>query len=126
MEVLVDTSIWIDYFRSGDNSKDFDFLIDENPTVTNDIILAELIPYLKVKKQTKVVRLLHEVNKVPLNIRLKGIIEFQVKCLKAGANGAGIPDLIIAQTSKQNDCRVYSLDKHFRLLNEVLKVKLHG
>ena len=126
MEVLVDTSIWIDYFRGGDNSKDLDFLIDENLIVTNDIILAELIPYLKIKKQTKVVELLHEVNKVPLDIRWEEIIDFQVKCLKGGANGVGIPDLIIAQNSKQNNCRVYSLDKHFRLLNEVLKIKLHG
>lgn len=125
MEVLVDTSIWIDYFRGGHSSKDMDALIDENIIVTNDIILAELIPYLKIKKQTKVVKLLHEVNIVPLNIHWEEIIEFQVKCLKAGTNGVGIPDLIIAQNAKQNSCKVYSLDKHFHLLNQVLKVKLH-
>ena len=125
MEVLVDTSIWIDYFRGGHGSKDMDALIDENIIVTNDIILAELIPYLKIKKQTKVVKLLHEVNLVPLNIHWEEIIEFQVKCLKAGTNGVGIPDLIIAQNAKQNSCKVYSLDKHFHLLNQVLKVKLH-
>ncbi len=125
MEVLVDTSIWIDYFRGGHSSKDMDALIDENIIVTNDIILAELIPYLKIKKQTKVVKLLHEVNLVPLNIHWEEIIEFQVKCLKAGTNGVGIPDLIIAQNAKQNSCKVYSLDKHFHLLNQVLKVKLH-
>ena len=44
LEVLVDTSIWIDYFRGGDNSKDLDFLMDEDLIVTNDIVLAELIP----------------------------------------------------------------------------------
>ena len=125
MEVLVDTSIWIDYFRSGDNSKNLDFLIDENLIVTNDIILAELIPYLKIKKQTKVIKSLHEVNRTPLDIHWEEIIECQVKCLKGGVNGAGISDLIIAQNAKQNDSQVYSLDKHFRLLNQVLKVKLY-
>jgi hypothetical protein len=50
MAVLVDTSIWIDYFRSGENSKDLDDLMDENLIVMNDIILAELVPYLKLKK----------------------------------------------------------------------------
>ncbi|HFD31916.1 MAG TPA: PIN domain nuclease, partial [Gammaproteobacteria bacterium] len=45
--------------------------------------------------------------------------------LKSGANGVGIPDLIIAQNAKQNNCTIYSLDKHFRLLNKVLKVNLH-
>ena len=125
MEVLVDTSIWIDYFRGGNNSKDIDFLIDENIIVTNEIILAELIPYLKIKKQLKVIDLLHEVNRLPLSIHWEEIIEFQVKCLKGGANGVGIPDLIIAQNAKQNSCELYSLDKHFRLLNQVIKVNLY-
>ncbi|RLD92430.1 MAG: hypothetical protein DRJ13_16595 [Bacteroidetes bacterium] len=62
MDVLVDTSIWIDYFKAGHNSKDLDYLIDENVIVINDIILAELVPYLKIKKQTKVIKLLHEIN----------------------------------------------------------------
>ncbi len=63
MEVLVDTSIWIDYFRGGEDSDDLDHLVDENLIVTNDIILAELIPYLKIKKQTKVIKFLHEMKK---------------------------------------------------------------
>jgi len=123
MDVLVDTSIWIDYFKGGDGAKDLDFLIDENIIVTNEIILAELIPYLKIKRQTKVINLLHAVNRIPLMVNWDEIIEFQVKCLKAGANGVGITDLIIAQNAKQNSCKIYSLDRHFRLLNQVLKVK---
>jgi len=124
MTVLVDTSIWIDYFRGGDNSKDMEFLIDENLIIINEIILAELIPYLKIKKQTKVIKLLHEITCNPLNIDWEEIIEFQIKCLKSGENGVGIPDLIIAQNAKQNNCKIYSLDKHFRLLNKILKVNL--
>ncbi len=123
--VLVDTSIWIDYFRDGKNSSDLEILIDENLIVTNEIILAELIPYLKIKKQTEVIKLLNEVNQTPLDIHWEEIIQLQVKCLKSGANGVGIPDLIIAQNAKQNNCKIYSLDKHFKLLNKVLKVKLH-
>lgn len=125
MDVLVDTSVWIDYFRGNGNAKDLDSLIDENLLVINEIILAELIPYLKLKKQTKVINLLNDVNKMPLSIDWNEIIELQVKCLKSGANGVGIPDLIIAQNAGQNCCKVYSLDKHFRLLNQVLKVKLY-
>ena len=53
------------------------------------------------------------------------IIEFQVKCLKVGANGIGIPDLIIAQNAKVNNCAIYSLDKHFRLLSQIMKLKLY-
>ncbi|MES9813980.1 MAG: PIN domain-containing protein [Candidatus Thiodiazotropha sp.] len=126
MEVLVDTSVWIDYFRGGANSHDLDLLIDENLVVTNDLILTELIPYLKIKRQTKVIALLNEIKRLPLDIQWSETIEYQVKCLRSGANGIGIPDLIIAHNAKQQNCKVYSLDKHFRLLHKVLKVKLHG
>ncbi len=123
--VLVDTSIWIDYFQDGKNSSGLEFLIDENLIVINEIILAELIPYLKIKQQTHVIRLLNEVSQTPLDIKWEEIIQLQIKCLKSGANGIGIPDLIIAQNAKQNDCAIYSLDKHFKLLNKVLKIKLY-
>jgi len=124
MSVLVDTSVWVDYFRDANSSADLDDLISENLIVTNDIILAELIPFLKVKKQLPVVKLLYEVNRLPMQINWKEIIEFQVRCMKAGSNGVGIPDLIIAQNAKTNNCEIYSLDKHFQLLNQVIKVKL--
>ena len=125
MGVLVDTSIWIDYFRGGDDSTDLGALIDENLVETNDIILAELVPYLKVKKQVAVIKLLQEINRLPIQINWNEIVEYQVRCLKAGANGVGIPDLIIAQNAKSNNCKIYSLDKHFRLLKQVIKVKLY-
>ncbi len=124
MCVLVDTSVWIDYFRNGDNSSELDDLIDKNLLVINDIILAELVPYLKVKKQTSVIKLLYEIYKIPLKINWEEIVIFQTKCLKSGANGIGIPDLIIAQNAQQNSCNIYTLDKHFTILNQVLKVKL--
>ncbi len=126
MEVLVDTLIWIDYFKFGSCSNDLEHLIDENRIVTNDIILTELIPYLKIKKQNKVIKLLHDIKKIPLSIHWEQIIEYQIQCLQSGANGIGIPDLIIAQNAKQNSCHVYSLDKHFKLLNQVLQINLYG
>jgi predicted nucleic acid-binding protein len=125
MVVLVDTSIWIDYFRGGNSSSDLDALIDENLVVTNDIILAELVPYLKVKKQRTVITLLQEISRVPMQVNWEELIDYQVRCLKAGANGVGIPDLMIAQNARTNNCKVYSLDKHFRLLSQVVKVKLY-
>ena len=55
MTVLVDTSVWIDYFRGGDKSGKLDFMIDENIIVINDLILAELVPYLMLRGQDKIV-----------------------------------------------------------------------
>ena len=124
MSVLVDTSIWIDYFRKGNDFEKLDFLIDENLVVINDLILAELIPFLKVKNQRKVIKLLYNINKLELIINWEQIVEYQYKCLKSGINGVGIPDLIIAQNAKQNHCEIYSLDNHFQLLQDIFKIKL--
>lgn len=124
MSVLVDTSIWIEYFRTGNNSEKLDFLIDENLIVINDLILAELVPSLRVRNQRKIISLLHNINKLELSISWDQIIEFQLKCLKNGLNGIGIPDLIVAQNAKQNQCTIYSLDNHFELMKDILKLRL--
>jgi len=124
MTVLVDSSVWIDYFRSGEKSDKLDYFIDENILVINDLILAELIPFLKIKNQYKIVSLLNAVNKLVLNINWDQIIDYQYKCLKNGISGIGIPDLIIAQNAVQNNCAVYSLDNHFRLMENVINLKL--
>jgi predicted nucleic acid-binding protein len=124
MSVLVDTSIWIEYFRTGNNSEKLDFLIDENLIVVNDLILAELVPFLRVRNQRKIVKLLYNINKLELSIDWDQLIEFQFKCLKNGLNGIGIPDLIVAQNAKQNHCEIYSLDRHFKLMKDILRLQL--
>jgi len=124
MPVLADTSVWIDYFRGGENSGLMDQLIDENIIVTNDIILAELLPYLMLKKQLKVISLLKEISKIELKPDWNEIIEIQHKCLQKGINGIGIPDLMIAQNAKQNGAQLYTLDKHFRLLTEIAGIEI--
>lgn len=68
MVVLVNTSVWIDYFRTGNKSAELDDLIDENVIVTNDLIFAELILFLKLKRQAKVAKLLNEIKRLPLQI----------------------------------------------------------
>ena len=124
MSVLIDTSAWIEYFRSGNNSEKLDFFIDENVIVINDLILAELVPYLKVRNQLKIINILHNIAKIELLIDWNQIIEFQFKCLINEISGIGIPDLIIAQNAKQNRCVIYSHDSHFRLMKDILGIKV--
>ena len=126
MQVLVDSSVWIDYFRGGGNSDKLDFLIDENILVINDLILAELIPFLRIKNQYDLIDLLNFVERLDLKIDWEQIIDFQHKCLRRGINGIGIPDLIIAQNALQNHCKIYSLDQHFELTKKPLGLSLTG
>jgi len=124
MSVLVDTSIWVEYFRGGGNAAKLDVLINENLIVINDLILAELVPFLKIRNQHTLIDLLCEVKSLKLKIDWDEIIDFQFRCLKNGLNGIGIPDLIIAQNAKQNLCGIYTLDNHFSLMKESLGLEL--
>jgi predicted nucleic acid-binding protein len=124
MSVLVDTSVWVDYFRAGKDSGKLDFLIDENLIAINDLILAEIVPFLEIRNQKKLLRLLRHIYKLPLNIDWDQLIEFQVKCLRNGVNGIGIPDLMVAQNAKQNLCEIYSLDNHFKLMKDIVGFEL--
>jgi predicted nucleic acid-binding protein len=118
MEVLVDTSIWIDYFKSGEDSEKLDYLIDENLVITNELILTELLPLLVLKKEQKLITLLEKIQKYPVQINWNELVEYQVQCLKSGISGVGITDLIIAQNAIQNNLPVYSIDKHFGFMHD--------
>jgi len=124
MKILVDSSVWIDYFRTGSKSQKLDVFIDENLLCTNDLILAELIPFLKVKKQTKLIKLLNTVEKIPLIIRWQEIIKTQTLCLENGVNKISISDLIIIDNIIQNDLILYSFDKHFKLISRYISFNL--
>jgi len=124
MQILVDSSIWIDYFRDGINSSRLDYLIDETAVILSRIHRAELIPFLRIKNQREIISLLNSISKLDLVIGWEQIIDYQLRCLKQGINGIGLPDLIIAQNAIQNHCKIYSLDNHFKLMKKTIGLKL--
>lgn len=124
MQVLADTSAWVAYFRGEACSEDLDVLIDENLVVTNDLILAELVPFLRIRGLHRLIELLNAVNKLKMSIEWNQIIGFQYRCLRGGLNGVGIPDLIIAQNAMQNGCGILTLDGHFVLMKDILGLDL--
>ena len=124
MNVLLDSSVWIDYFKSGKNSKEMDDYIDQNIICTNDLILAELIPSLRLKNETKVIKLLNQLTKISLTINWRDIIEFQTTCIKNGINKIGIPDLVILDNVIQNNLTLYTFDKHFVLIKQHINFNL--
>ena len=126
MSVLVDSSVWIEYFRGSEKPAALDLLIEEDLLAVNDLILAELAPYLRIKRQRKLLSLLRSVEKIPVVIDWDDIVEMQVKCIRSGINKVGIPDLIIAQNAIQNNLVLYSFDKHFSLIAECTSLSVFG
>lgn len=125
MSVLVDTSIWIEYFRGSEQDGRLDVLIEENLVVVNDLILAELIPALHLRRQRKLISLMREVLSPPLEVDWEDLIQMQIACLKHGINKVGIPDLMIAQHAIHNHLELYTRDKHFKLIARHVALALY-
>ena len=94
--VLVDTSVWIEYFRGNEQVKNLNDLIDSNTLAINDLILTELLPFIIQKKENKLKKLLLNLDRIKMNIDWNGLIQMQTLNLQNGINKVGIPDLIIA------------------------------
>jgi len=124
VQILIDSSVWIDYFRSGTHTSKLDTYIDQNLVCTNHLILAELIPFLKVKKQFKVIKLLESLTNITLNINWENIINLQSTRIQKGINKVGIPDLIILDNVIQNKLVLYTLDKHFKQINKHISFEM--
>jgi len=125
MSVLVDSSVWIEYFRGEGYLDVVDLLIDENLLVINDLILAELSPPLHLRGQKYLVSLLREIKRYPIEIDWDDIVQMQILCLRNGINRIGIPDLIIAQNAIQNQLSLLACDKHFNLIGKQVPLSLY-
>lgn len=120
MKILLDTSVWIDYFKGGEYSSKVDRLIELNVVTICNVVLAELIPFLKHKSEENLASLLYRVPLLNYELNWQTLINNQVVCLVNGINKVGIPDLMIAETVKQNQTMLCSLDKHFYLMASLL------
>ena len=66
--VLVDTSVWIEYFKGTGRAAALNELINNNALCINNLVLAELIPSINLKKESKLKRLLLTVNQIDIEI----------------------------------------------------------
>ncbi|RHX85850.1 PIN domain-containing protein [Leptospira stimsonii] len=125
--IILDSSVWIEYLGNSNSSiaAKVDELIDAENVYTNDLILSELVPFLKIRKQSKIISSLEAIERFSLKIDWNQIIEYQVSNLKNGINKVGIPDLIIAQNVVQNKAILFTLDKHFKLMSKNIKLKIY-
>ena len=125
-KILVDTSIWIEYFKGSKKAVPdiLNPLIDNNQICTNDLILSELIPSLKVKKETELIEILLTIQNIPIKINWQEIIKYQTVNLKNGINNVGIPDIIILQNVINNSLSLLTIDKHFKLMKKYIEFDL--
>ena len=123
-QILIDSSVWIAFFNGDSTAAILSELIDCNKICINELILAEIIPSLKHKKEGHLIDILSQVQKISLVINWREIIYFQTYNLKKGINNVGISDLIILQNAVNNNVELFTLDKHFSLMSKYFSLKL--
>jgi len=126
--VLADTSVWIAYLKGRPEDKRvadaLDYLLSGDEAVVNDVILTELLPAMQARGEMEAAALMGSLRCPALEIDWKGLRDIQTECLRAGINKVGIPDLIIAQQAVRLDMPLFSLDRHFELIAQVLPLCL--
>lgn len=125
--VIIDTSIWIDYFR--ETSKEVVVLVesflDQDLVLLPKIVLAELLQGTKDKKEHALLnnhfRLIKQVTESHQTWENAGLLSFEIK--KKG-HFANLSDCYIATIAIENNAAVYSLDKHFKIISKQINLQM--
>lgn len=119
LPVLIDTSVWIDYFRkiTPEVETRVELLIIQSEIVVPKIVLAELIQGIRDKREVETLKE-HFKPFTLLGEKVKtwekaGYLSFKLK--KKGIT-VNLTDCYISILAKEHHCHIYSLDKHFKLI----------
>lgn len=125
--VLVDTSVWVDYFRGGSPlvSEKLDGLLSEAEVCVPKIVLAELLQGAKSEREVAAIEDMLEaftiIDQGPDTWMKAGKLSRQLK-----SRGKTIPliDCYIAVIAEESHCAVFTLDSHFQEIQKVLPLQL--
>jgi predicted nucleic acid-binding protein len=123
--VLIDSSVWISYFKSRDEFSFIDELIDDYKICINNIILTELLPSIMHKKEFLLANLLRSLTKYNMNINWQELQNYQLLNIKNGNNKVPITDILIVQNCIQNNLTLLTQDKHFLLMKNYLPLQIY-
>lgn len=126
-KVLIDTSVWIDYFKNRDDN--FSQRVDEILTFSDvyvpKVVIAELIQGAKSEKEISVIEefieAFHIIDQTEDTWARAGRLSFSMK--RKGIS-VHLVDCYIAMLAVENNCKIFSLDEHFKDIKKFLKIEL--
>ena len=115
-KVIVDTCIWIEFFRTkSEISNRLRDLIANNLVVGTGIILAELLQGTKTSKEQDIVINIFDAFEY-IEITKKLWIESGNLASELRSNGKAIPlsDIMLACCAREHQLHIFTIDKHFQ------------
>jgi predicted nucleic acid-binding protein len=114
--VLIDTSVWIAYFKDRDSrfSDKVDELLNYAHICVPKVVIAELIQGAKSEKEIAVIKEFFEaftvIDHTESTWEQAGRLSFSMKRKGITIN---LIDCYLAITAQENNCKLFSLDEHF-------------
>ena len=121
-KVLIDTSIWIDYFRG--SSENLGTRVDEylsaETVFAPAVVMAELIQGAKSERELSAIdelfSTIHLLEQRKDSWKNAGLLSYK---LKGKGHSVSLTDCYMAQIALENGCDVYTRDVHFQLIAKV-------
>jgi predicted nucleic acid-binding protein len=126
-KILIDTSIWIDYFqnRSSLISEKVDKILSKNEVYVPKIVIAELIQGAKSEKEISIIEdfldAFHIVDQKEDTWLKAGRLSFDLK--KKGKT-INLLDCYIAAIAQEHECKIFSLNRHFKEIQSIADISL--
>jgi len=125
--VLIDTSVWIDYFRERDKRlcEKVDELLSLSEVFVPKVVIAELTQGAVSEKEIAVIEEFVEafnvIDQEESTWAKAGRLSFSMKRKGITVN---LVDCYIAVMAHENNCRIFSLDTHFKDIKKFLNIEL--
>ncbi len=125
--ILIDTSVWIEYFRSRSSSlsNEVDDILSRREVCVPSIVIAELVQGAKSEREISIIKdFLEAFNIIDQkeDTWLKaGELSFN---LKRKGRIVNLTDCYIAVIAQEHDCQIFTLDEHFKDIQKSFNIRL--
>jgi len=126
-KVLLDTSVWIDYFQNSSSpiSEEVDRILSEDEVHVPKIVIAELIQGAKTSKEIAVIEDFLEafyiIDQREDTWIKAGWLSYD---LKKKGKSIHLLDCYIAIMAQQFECKIFTLNRHFKAIKKVTNISL--
>lgn len=120
--ILVDTSVWIDFFRGRPIAFKLNHLIEQGEIATIGCVWGELAQGARSRQEIEILEgywnNLPKLNETGIWFEA-GMLSFENKYF---SKGIGLIDLAILAAARKNNCRIWTLDKKLQAILEPLRL----
>jgi predicted nucleic acid-binding protein len=123
--ILVDTSIFIDFFRTSGSSNDaFKSLLEDGKVALSPFVRLEILSGMKVRERGQIAGLLDALDVLAIDMNLFHSAELLLPIVRRGGLNAGLVDYFIVIQALSAGMRLFTRDKVMVKLARLLKADL--